>query len=104
MKKVLVMGVLVASLFFLGGAWVSAQDVDINNGFELQSKLYWTKTGGLGTSYWGIDKFDTNNNGTNTWAFWQSPYTGKNGGLSQTIFVIAGVTYELTVDIAYYNC
>jgi hypothetical protein len=104
MKKVFVMGTFAALLFFLSGAPGLAQDVDLNNGFELQSTLYWTKTGTLGGSYWGVDKFDTNNNGTKSWAFWQSPYTGKNGGLSQTIFVIAGVTYELTVDIAYYNC
>jgi hypothetical protein len=104
MKIVLVLGALAASLLFLSGASVSAQDVNLNNGFELQDTTYWKKTGGLGASYWGNEKFDTNNNGTTTWAFWQSPYSGKNGGLSQTIFVIAGVTYELTVDIAYYNC
>jgi hypothetical protein len=104
MKKSLLVGAFAALLFFGGGAPVWSQDVDLNNAFELQNILYWTKTGPLGSSYWGVEPFDTNGNGTPSWAFWQSPYTGNLGNLEQTIFVIAGVTYELTVDIAYYNC
>ena len=105
MKKLLILGASTALLFlFLAGPPALAQNVALNDGFEMQNSVYWTKTGNMQSAYWGVEKFDTTGNAQNSWCAWQSPANGMNGGFTQTVFLIAGVTYELTADIAYYNC
>ena len=105
MKRFLLIGAAAALLVLLfGGVPAMAQNVALNNCFEMQSTVYWTKTGNMPAGYYGIDYFDTNGNAQNSWCFYQSPFQGKIGGISQTIFLIAGVTYDVSVDIAYYNC
>ncbi len=104
LKTLLILGASAALLLlFLSGSFVQAQNVVLNNTFELQNLTYWTKTGNLDPGFWGMDKFDTTGNGAKSWCFWQSPSSGKNGGITQTIFLIAGLTYDFSVRIAYDN-
>ena len=105
MKKVLILCSAAALLLLiLGGTSAVAQQVALNDSFEMQSFVYWTQHGSLTPGDYGVEKFDTNGNTKQSWAYWQSPYTGHAGGLMQTVYLIAGVTYELKVNICYHNC
>ena len=105
MKRVLVLFSAAALLLFIfGGAPATAQKVIVNDSFELHNTAYWTHHGNLVSTEYGVEQFDTNGNTKQSWAYWQSPYTGHSGGLEQTVYLLAGVTYELKVDVCYHNC
>lgn len=81
-----------------------AQRLALNDGFEMESTLYWNLTGSLPSTQRGVYPFDVTGNGKPSWAYYQHPGDGYSGGLEQTLYVIAGVTYVVHADFCYHNC
>jgi hypothetical protein len=80
------------------------QELALNDAFELQNWDYWTPTGNLPLAKRQIIPFDILGQGLTTYAYEALPWTGYEGGLSQTIHVQAGMTYEVSADFAYIYC
>jgi hypothetical protein len=104
MKRTILLGIPLAFLFL---GWLcapaSAQETVINSGFELQNTLYYQKFGNVPSGEYGVKLFDTTGSGS-SYAFFQVVYDGVSGGLNKTVYLFAGVTYDVSADICYHNC
>ena len=90
-------------MLLLCAAPVSAGDLVLNDGLEMQSTAHWTETGNIPSYHRGVVEFDVTGNGRKSWAYYQHPGDEINGGLEQVVFVQAGVSYEVSADICYHN-
>ena len=90
-------------LFMASPAPLNAQDMAINGNFELQALGPWDMTGSNNNA--AMATFDVDGDGTATNCWMKEPGTnGGNGGLEQKVLLVAGVTYDITCDVAYYTC
>ena len=102
MKLRWLLGAALAMLITAGAATDgTAQDLVLNKGFQTEDWMRWTTFGNIPDR--GVLSFNTSGSGY-SWSYYQIPYTGFGGGLSQTIYVLEGVTYEVSADVAYYSC
>ena len=100
MKKYLVAAGCAALLaLFLCQGDLFAQNTVPNGDFELQSQGPWILTGSnTGAS---CSVYDTSGTGS-SWCWKRQPGTnGGNGGLTQDIPLIGGVTYNVSVNVCY---
>jgi len=81
----------------------AAGDLVLNDGLELQETRLWVETGNVPSYHRGVVEFDVTGNGRASWAYYQHPGDDISGGLEQTIYVQAGVTYTVSADICYHN-
>jgi len=84
-------------LFFAQGD-LAAQSVVPNGDFELQKLGTWEKTGDNISQY--VMEYDTTGFGP-SWCWKRRPGYGNNGGLKQSVHLIAGVTYLLEASAAF---
>lgn len=105
MKK-LIPGFGAAALFLLllAPGMAYGNNVVPNEGFELQELGLWVMTGDNGWT--NLKEYDTNGDGTESWCWKRKPGLDGgqpfgNGGLEQSVHLIAGVTYEFNADVAY---
>ena len=94
----------IAAILLLMCGTTQAQEVVLNNGFEMQGPSFYAYTGNIQSWDRGVDQRDTVTPGVYSWAYWQIPSDSGNGGYQQWIYVIAGVTYEINADVCYHNC
>lgn len=104
MKRLLLLGVAALLLFLVSSPSGVAQDLVLNNGFEMQSTLYYTYYGNVPSIERGVNQKDVTAPGAYSWCFWQIPCNNVSGGLKQNINVIFGYEYTITADICYHNC
>ena len=102
MKRLIWMGTFALLLLLWGGAEVDAQEVVINNGFEMANPYYYAYYGTVTSR--GVDIKDVSAPGVFSWCYWQVPGDNFYGGLQQWIYVHAGETYNVSADICYHNC
>lgn len=81
-----------------------AQTQALNDGFEMQDWTHWTLTGNLDSSYRWVFDFDVVAPNAFSYAYGQVPYTNFSGGLKQTVYLRANVTYEVSADLCYTLC
>ncbi len=101
MKKVM-MGAVALLFFSIALTPAMAQEVVNNDGFETGDYVYWTHGGP--SPYFGVEDFDVTGDGSKSPCFYQTTYTGYNKNIKQTIYLIAGLTYDVNADVAYENC
>ena len=77
------------------------KDVVINDGFELMSLDYWTWDG---SPQHMVTLYDVTGDGNMSWCHLTKPNDTTEGSLIQQIFVMAGETYSIEVDVCYHNC
>jgi hypothetical protein len=101
MKKILFgLGCAILLLFFYPGGDAFAQDTVPNGDFELQDLGPWDLTGSNSSTT--MMMYDVGGTGKPSWSWRRMPGTGTgNGGLLQNIPLIGGVTYDLSINIAY---
>ncbi|MFH2002707.1 MAG: hypothetical protein ABIK28_23755 [Planctomycetota bacterium] len=103
MHKVRLIYLVTAILLLLGGREGTAGDIVLNYAFETQDTLHWIETGTVPYQDRGVVKFDVTGNGHPSWAYYQHPGYDFSGGLQQTLYVQAGVTYRISADICYHS-
>ena len=105
MKKLLLgAGALALLLLFLSAGDCRAQTIVPNGDFQLKELGPWELYGNNG--YQECVRYDVTGNGSKSWCWKRRPGTNGglpwgNGGIKQTINLIAGVQYELTADLAF---
>lgn len=102
MKGKVLSGWMILSLLCFSAAPVAAMEIVLNDSFEMQNMLYWEFTGTIPYSDRGVLEFDVTGNGQESWCFWSIPWEYGEGTLKQWIYVIAGVTYEVGMDVCYF--
>lgn len=83
---------------------LQAKDVVVNDGFETQGWHYWEPSGNVPTSYMSIQSFHILGEGQYTMCYGIRVWDGVSGGLTQNVYVEAGVTYDVHADFAYELC
>ena len=107
MKKTFgIMSAVALLLLIWGGAAAQAKDIVLNTGFETGDTLWWQQYGSIQR---GVELFDVDGDTINDMAYWQIPWNAgggqyEDGGITQQIPLIAGVTYTVSMDICYHNC
>jgi hypothetical protein len=101
MKKILFgAGCAILLLLFHPGGDALAQNTVPNGDFELRDLGTWDLTGS--NSYCLMTQYDVAGTGSSSWCWRRMPGTGSgNGGLLQSIPLIGGVLYNLSINIAY---
>ena len=96
----------VATLFLIAwsGTPSMAQEIVLNDTFEMQHWDFWTLTGNVPSGERRVLPFDTSVPGKFNYAYSQHTWDGISGGLAQTLFVQSGVTYSVSVKLAYDTC
>ncbi len=95
-------GIVLLLFLFQGVAF--GQNTAANGDFQLQDQGAWEKNGNnIGV---GCIEYDTNGNGQKSWCWKRkpgdSPFGGGNGGITQEVCLVGGVTYKLTANICYH--
>lgn len=90
-------------LIFVFNGLLTASDLVLNDGFELEEAMHWTETGLM--PYWdrGVVRFDVTGNGIPSWAYCTHPGDEYDAGLEQVIHLRAGITYAVSADICYHS-
>jgi len=84
------------ALAFISGD-VAAQTVVANEDFELQQLGSWEKTGENISQY--VYEYNVDGWGP-SWCWKRRPGTGNNGGIKQSVHLIAGETYLFSASVA----
>jgi len=81
----------------------SAQDMILNGNYELEALGPWIMTGG--NTHTSVVKNDVTGTGNDSWCLEREPGTpNDNGGITQDVLLIGGVTYDFYADIKYNSC
>lgn len=81
----------------------NACDMALNHGFESEDTMLWTETGTIPYQNRGVVRFNVTGSGLQSWAYYQHPGWDYYGGVQQTIYVEAGVTYVVSADVCYHS-
>ena len=100
MRKVVYSGAAATVLFWFVALPGAAKDIVINDGFEMRDITYWEFTGTI--KEYGVVKYEVAGPLKESWCFWTRPWDKVEGTLAQWVYVIAGVTYEVSMDICYH--
>jgi hypothetical protein len=98
MKKLLVGAGLCLLLLFMSQGDASAQNLVPNGGFEQQALGRWDQHGQNGSSL--ITEYDVSGNGV-SWCWKRQPADGHHGGIKQTVTLLGGVAYNVSMDLAF---
>ncbi len=87
-------------LLLFSGTGALAQNTAANGDFELQDTGPWAKTGSNDGAM--IIMFDVNGNGQTSLCWKRQPGSNiGNGGLTQDVSLIAGTTYDVSVNVSF---
>jgi hypothetical protein len=102
-KGMLGAGLAVLLLFFLAPGTALGQNVVPNGDIELRSLGPWETTGS--TSGTAFVLYDVDGIGGTSFCYKRrpgySPFGGGDGGIVQTVYLVAGVTYQFEADVCY---
>jgi len=93
-----------AAFLFLasGPAWGQSEGAVLNGDFETGAYApQWTLTGG--NSHTQIVKWATSAEET-SWCLKRRPGNPENGGIQQNVYLMAGITYIFSADVAAQYC
>lgn len=104
LKIPVIAGSVALALLFLTVSAAEAQNVAANGDFELQDRGPWELTGQNQGSK--PLSFDVDGDGYHSWSWKRQPGVkspeGGNGGLAQTVNLVAGVTYEFSANVCFH--
>ena len=106
MKKLIYLGAFASLIFALCGGQAGANDTVLDRCFETQQAgplTYWSYFQSAGNPEQGVDYKKPTAAGY-SYCFYQVPWSGNSGGITQTVYLIGGVAYDFRADICYYNC
>jgi|GEM_PF-6861415 len=98
MKKLLVGAGLCLLLLGIFQGTALAQNLVPNGGFDQQVLGPWNQYGQNGSSL--MAEFDVTGNGS-SWCWKRQPADGHDGGIKQTVTLLGGVTYNISMDLAF---
>lgn len=98
MKKLIVGAGLCFLLLFISQGVADAQNLVPNGGFEQQDLGQWGPYGNNGSSL--VTEYDVTGNG-NSWCWKRQPADGHDGGIMQTVTLLGGITYTISMDLAF---
>lgn len=104
----MVTAMLAVSALFLPQPEVAAQTVAPNGDWELQELGPWNLVGDNGNQL--VTVYDVNGDGKLSWCWRRKPGLNagqpfSNGGCEQDVYLVKGVTYDFSADLAYaVNC
>lgn len=101
MRNLLVIGAIAVLMTLSVGPTVEAKDIVINDAFNLPGWGYWLSSGNPHAQW--VDYYNVSGAGA-SYCIAQYVSTGYSGGLTQSVFVVQGVTYDVVADFAYANC
>jgi len=103
MRSIVFILAAAAWILLAPAAPLNAKDIVLNDGFTLMPPpyAYWTESGDP-VERW-IDYIDVNGVDA-SYCLAQWVCDGYSGGLTQEVYVIQGVTYEVSADFAYVSC
>ena len=102
MKRTMLTGCLLSFITCVLAVSGTAEEIVLNDGFEMENILYWEFTGTIYQTDYGVKREDVTGDGQESWCFWSIPWDNGTGTLKQWIHVIAGTTYEVGMDVCYF--